>query len=398
MRRGLPAAAIGAVVALSCAPLFVAAAHAQGSLTVTPSNFALTPAPDPAGNIGTNTLFVDGHFHAEGGFQPRFEWVSVNLAWRGKPPGPQVPGPYTICGTPPSGPPGAACSGADVDLAHHPLVPAPAFNGPYRVNASAHASDQITGQQQDGTTPNIDFNLVAPPPNVTGVVATVDTKTRVVSVKFKPVPPEAAPDLFTYYLWRKGPGDKDFVAVVQTPQQAADFITVQDSGSQYRGGDYLYQVEARRNGATGDQGTYVPSDRTKSQSNKVTVADPPPGQTAPPTTAPKGGAPPPVVHGTPSGVNRSSGFSNSGSSAATTPTSEAVTPDPGFVRGLPYAGSNPEEQNGEGDNSAVAVTPGRHKSGGKGYLVPVAGTAILFLGALHLRLFKKRLDEPLTLN
>jgi len=71
-----------------------------------------------------------------------------------------------------------------------------------------------------------------------------------------------------------------------------------------------------------------------------------------------------------------------------------VTPDPGFVRGLPYAGSNAKGENGEGDNSAVAVTPGRHSSSGRGYLAPVAGGAVLFLGALHLRLLKKRLDEP----
>ncbi|MBV8385448.1 MAG: hypothetical protein JO155_01510, partial [Acidimicrobiia bacterium] len=91
------------------------------------------------------------------------------------------------------------------------------------------------------------------------------------------------------------------------------------------------------------------------------------------------------------------GFSgSSGSSAATTPTSEAVTPDPGFARGLPYAGgATPNDQNnGEGDNSAVAVTPGRHKSTNKGVLIPVAGAAVLVLGALHLRYFKQRLDEP----
>jgi hypothetical protein len=73
-----------------------------------------------------------------------------------------------------------------------------------------------------------------------------------------------------------------------------------------------------------------------------------------------------------------------------------VTPDPGFVRGLPNAGSSASDSNGEGDNSAIAVTPGRHSttSGGKGYLVPVAGAAVFVLGALHLRIFKKRLDEP----
>jgi hypothetical protein len=97
-------------------------------------------------------------------------------------------------------------------------------------------------------------------------------------------------------------------------------------------------------------------------------------------------------------VSRNSGFSGSGSSsAATTPTSEPVTPDPGFVRGLPYAGQQPGAE-GEGDNSAVAVTPGgSHKSNRRGVLVPVATGAILFVGAFHLRILKKRLDEPAAL-
>jgi hypothetical protein len=202
----------------------------------------------------------------------------------------------------------------------------------------------------------------------------------------------------TYYVWRKGPGDKDFTAIVQVPQLSTGArVNVTDNGSQYKGGDYLYQIEERRNGASGDGSSYIGSDRTakESQSNKVTVAAPPPGVTAPPTTAPKGGGAPPIVKGTPSGVNRNSGFSGSGSSA-TTPTSIAVTPDPGYVHGLPDAGgATPGSDNSsEGDNSAVAVTPGRHSSSNRGILVPIAGAGVLLLGALHLRILKKRLDEP----
>ncbi|MBV8305260.1 MAG: hypothetical protein JOZ04_13700, partial [Acidimicrobiia bacterium] len=84
------------------------------------------------------------------------------------------------------------------------------------------------------------------------------------------------------------------------------------------------------------------------------------------------------------------------SSASDTPTTQAVTPDPGYARGLPYAaGSAPADNgNSEGDNSAVAVTPGRHSSSNRGIFVPVAAGAILFVGAFHLRILKKRLDEP----
>jgi len=393
MRRGLALAAAGAAIALSTAPFLTAPARAAG-LTVTTSNFALSPAPDAGHNVATNALFVDGHFHVDGGVQPTFDWITANLSWLGKGPAPQSTGPYTICGKPPSGPQGGPCSGADVDLAHHPLVPAPAYNGPYRVSASGHATDRFSGQDGDGATGNIDFNLVVPPNNVTAVAATVDNKTRNISLSWDR---DTSPDLQSYFVWRKGPGDKDFTPALQVlPTSSGARVSAGFDGKTLQGGDYVFEVEARRNGATGDSNSFVASDRSKSQSNKVTVPAPPPGQTVAPTTVPKGGGPPPVVKGTPSGVNRSSGFS--GSASATTPTSEAVTPDPGFVHGLPDAGGTTpgEDNSSEGDNSAVAVTPGRHTSNGRGNLVPVAGAAVLVLGAAHMRIFKKRLDEPPT--
>jgi hypothetical protein len=77
-----------------------------------------------------------------------------------------------------------------------------------------------------------------------------------------------------------------------------------------------------------------------------------------------------------------------------------VTPDPGFVRGLPYGGTNTTlagEEGGPG-GEAVALTPnsGRHKSNQKGLLIPAATGAILFVGAFQLRWLKKRLDEPVV--
>jgi hypothetical protein len=397
MRRGLAAAAVSAGMALSFAPLFATSAAAQGGVTVTASPLTLSPAPSPDGSVGTNVLAVSGHFHVDGGFQPAFDWASVNLSWRGSAPGPQVPGPYTICGTPPSGPPGPACGGQDVTFNNRPLAPAPAYNGPYRVNATAKASDHLgPGGEDTKTTNNVDFSIIVPPPNVTGVTATV-TKDRYVVLSWDR--DATTPDVQAYYLWAKAPGAKDFGthASSQTPQQGTGArISVTDYTAANKGGDYQYEVQTVRNGATGDGASSIGSDPSKSQSNKVTVPNPPPGATTVPTPQPSSGGAPPVVQGTPSGVNRNSGFSSSGSAPlATTETTEAVTPDPGFVRGLPYAGSKPGGDNSEGDNSAVAVTPGRHSdSGGKGYLVPVAGAAVFVLGALHLRIFKKRLDEP----
>jgi hypothetical protein len=390
-RRGLGAAAASAVIALSFAPLFAPPAEAQGSLTVS-GTLGIVPVPAGPGNvISTVPITASGHFHVDGGLQPTFDWVRVNVAWKGAPGPPSAM--YVQCGAPPGAPPpAAACPGADVDYSQKFSPP---YNGPYQVAATGKASDQLTGQQdQKDAKPGFSFSLAAPPPAVTAVLAVVDKNSRDVTVSWDR--DAETPDVQSYWIYRKGPGDKDFAPVVQTPQLSKGArVSILDTGTEYKGGDYVYEVETRRNGASGDSSTYVPSDRGQSPSNKVTVAEPPPGT---PTTVPapptNGNAAPPVVRGTPSGVSRNSGFSGSGSSsAATTPTSEPVTPDPGFVRGLPYAGQQPGAE-GEGDNSAVAVTPGSHKSNRRGLLVPVATGAILFVGAFHLRILKKRLDEP----
>ena len=348
-----------------------------------------------ADSVNGAPVTTSGSAHATG-FQPVIAWIKADILWGKTGSAPPLPKPVAICGPAPGADkPGTPCQGgSDVTFTNAP-TPQPAMNGPFQLIVTAHADDGF-GQPAEGSD-QVRYGLNIPPPPVGDVKAAVDTKSRETTVSW--IRDAATPDVQAYYVYRKGPGDPDFKAVVQTPQlTSGERISVLDQGTQYKGGEYVYQVETRRNGASGDGSTTVVSDRTKSQSNKVTVAEPPPG--TPTTLAPpqnKGSGAPPTVRGTPSGVNRNSGFSGSGSSsAATTPTSEAVTPDPGFVRGLPYAGSQPGDE-GEGNNSAVAVTPGRHSSNRRGILAPVAGGAILFLGALHLRIFKKRLDEPIGL-
>ncbi|MBV8980564.1 MAG: hypothetical protein JO086_06665, partial [Acidimicrobiia bacterium] len=308
---------------------------------------------------------------------------------------------YAYCGAPPNTQPNPKpCTGTDFDFKQD-FNPPLAFNGPYTVTATGQAHDQSflgNSAPVTGTSNRISFGMAVPAPNVGNVTAAVN-KDRSVTVSFDR--DGNTPDAQSYWVYRKGPGESDFHARFQVKQQPSGArLSAPDAGTQAAGGDYLYEVEEHRNGQTGDATSFTVSDKSKSVSNKVTVPNPPPGVTTPPVTAPppsSDGAPP-VVKGTPSGVTRSSGFSSSsGSSAATTPTSEAVTPDPGFARGLPYAaGATPNDNNSEGDNSAVAVTPGRHSSPNKGVLIPVAGAAVLVLGALHLRYFKKRLDEPPT--
>ena len=403
MRRGLAAVAASATVVLALSPLFAAPAHGQSNgVSVTASNFAITPTSSP---ITTSAVSVSGHFHASGGFSPTFDWVSVNVVWDKSGPGPTQA--YAYCGAPPNTQPTpkpcppATQGSIDFDF-NQDFNPALTFNGPYKVTATGQAHDQSflgNNNPVSATTNAISFAMKVPAPNVSGVTAAVN-KDRSVTVSFDR--DANTPDVQSYWIYRKGPGESDFHARAQTKQLTSGArLSVIDAGTEAAGGDYVYEIEEHRNGQTGDASSFAVSDRTKSSSNKVTVPNPPPGATTPPVTAPppsSDGAPP-VVKGTPSGVSRSSGFSgSSGSSAATTPTSEAVTPDPGFARGLPYAaGQTPNnDNNSEGDNSAVAVTPGRHKSSNKGVLIPVAGAAVLVLGALHLRYFKKRLDEPPT--
>jgi hypothetical protein len=338
-----------------------------------------------AGN--SNPPLLSGHFHVD---DPNATvTVKAAMSWTGPNPDqhPKFP-PLNVCPSPQC----TTGSNGNVDFKGFPLQPA-TYNGPYHVDATASATD-VFGQGEG--TAKADFGVAVLPPFVTGVTATVDTKTRQVTVSWDR--DAVTPDVQAYWIYRKGPGETDFKPRLQTAQQASGArLSVTDPGSANAGGDYLYQIETHRNGSTGDGTSFVVSDRTKSQSNKVTVPNPPPGATTVPPPPPSSSGAPPVVKGTPSGVTRNSGFSNSGSSSNTTPTSEAVTPDPGFERGLPYAAGSPAPDNGnsnEGDNSAVAVTPGRHKSNSRGIFVPVAAGALLFVGAFHLRILKRRLDEP----
>ena len=384
MRRGLAAAAAAGAL-LFAAP--VAHAAPPNPPVVTGGTISVSMS---SGN--TNPPLLSGHFHVDD--SGAAVTVKATMAWTGPAPD-QHPkfNPQDVC-------PGAKCANdgnGNIDFSGFGL-PTATYNGPYRVDATAAASD-IFGSGAQAV--NTAFHVAVAPPDVGAVTATVDNKTRQVTVSWDR--DITTPDLVAYWIWRKGPGDADFKAVIQTPQLSTGArVSVVDYCQDCNGGDYLYQVESRRNGGDAQYSStdFVASNRSKSQSPKVTEPPPPPGQTVPPTTAPGPGGGPPVVRGTPSGTTHSAGFSggSGGSSSAATPTSEAVTPDPGFARGLPYAGgSSANDQNGEeGDNSAVAVTPGRHTSSGKGYLVPVAAGAVLFLGALHLRMFKKRLDEPPT--
>src|SRR3954454_1765134 len=139
IRRGLTAAAASAVVVLSFATLFAPPAKAQGNVTVS-GTLAVAPGPTPPNNVISVVPFTaGGHFHVDGGFQPTFDWVTVNLVWNKGGPGPSAM--FVECGSPPGGPtpPAPACSGSDVASSRKI---SPAYNGTYQLTAQGQGTDQ----------------------------------------------------------------------------------------------------------------------------------------------------------------------------------------------------------------------------------------------------------------
>jgi hypothetical protein len=384
-RRGLAAAAVGAASLLSFAPRAGAQAVPPPTVTVTITTPKASSPPPVFGAPPTTS----GSVHASGFNGATVLWVEAKLVW-GKTGGPPMPKPVSICGPAPDAPPPPApppCPGGPDVTFTNALTPAPAYNGPYQLVVIAHAQDGIN-QQNDGAK-DVTYSIAAKPANVGTLKASV--KNRVVTVGWDR---NTEPDMQRYDVYRQGPGEKPPTsALVQVEQPPSGTrVAFDDDTAPAAGGDYIYTLFAVRTGATGDAKTSVVA------SNPVSVkATLPPGTppASPPVTQPgPSGTPtgPPVIKSTMGSIPKLSS-----ASPATTPTTSLATPDPGFVRGLPYAGTNTTlPSGGEGGDASVALTPsgGRHKSNTKGLLVPAAGGAILFVAAFQLRWLKKRLDEP----
>jgi hypothetical protein len=194
-----------------------------------------------------------------------------------------------------------------------------------------------------------------------------------------------------YYFARKGASDKDFTVFGPVPQPAPGLrVAIAD---RLGPGDYPYKVDAFRAGAD-------PSDKNKNVDSgfsdppiKATVPTPPPGGTQP-TTPPPAPTFKPIAKSQLPKTPSFSSPSRSSSSGATTLTTESVSPDAGFARGSSDVTSTIP---GGADDSgrAVALLPkSKHGSSNRvAILGPVAGGAVLFMFAFHLRYLKGRLDE-----
>jgi len=389
MRRGLLAAAAGAALAFSVAP----AVRAQVPPPTATVNVT-SPKPDGSQIFG-GPATTSGTVHADGAGGATVLWVKATLAWAKQGAPPPMPHPIAICGVAPGADPNPApptCQGtgtSDVTFTNAPL-PVPAFNGPYQLVLTAHVQDGLN-QAADFTNNNVKFGMAAKPANVSNLK--VSAKSRVVTLGWDR---NGEADLTGYDVFRQAPGEKppkDPIVRVLQPDDGTR-VTFIDDGAPAPGGEYIYAVLALRPGETGDIKTshlYSPNPAVV----KVTLPPGTPQSTTPPTQPGAKGGPsgPPTIKGTGSNAPRLSS-----ASAATSPsTTEAVAPDPGFVRDLPYGATTIPGEEGD-DSASVAINQesGKSKSNQRGLLVPAATGAILFVAAFQLRYLKKRLEEPPT--
>lgn len=151
------------------------------------------------------------------------------------------------------------------------------WNGAYGVNLTASAKDGVLDSENgDRTFPN-SFTVDAPPVAPSGVTATADGKTRVVTVSW---PANTEPDMVGYEV------QKQSSSGAWTTFAVTDRTAVTDESTANKGGTYRYQVRALRQSA--QAGRLNPS--LFSSPAAATVPAPPP-QTTPTTQPPTGGDP-----------------------------------------------------------------------------------------------------------
>jgi hypothetical protein len=373
-------------------------APAVGAQGVPPPTVTVTLSAPSAGATYGGAPPTTGSVHATGFNGAIVQWVEAKLVWTRTGSPPPMPAPVAICGTPPDAaapvPPNPCQGGGDVTFTNAP-TPVPAYNGPYQLVVVAHAQDGL-GQPNDGSK-TVNYGVAIKPVQVANLKVSV--KSRVATLSWNR---NGEPDMQFYDIYRQAPGQKQGALIVRylQPKPSDPGPKFVDDQAPAPGGEYTYTVFAVRNGPSGD-----PCSAAKAATTDCAVSAPavakatlppgtPPASPPPPQSGPNGApAGPPVIKSTTGSTPKLSS-----ATSATTPTSELATPDPGFVRGLPYAGTNTTLASEGGGGDAVALTPGggRPKSNQKGLLVPAATGAILFVGAFQLRWLKKRLDEPGT--
>src|SRR5207248_5865865 len=201
--------------------------------------------PNGAGVVAVNPPLMQGHFSVDD--NSAAVTVKAVVSWKGPGPAPQKFPVQDVC-------PGAQCTAdtnGNTDIKDFPLS-AVDWNGPYHVEATGDAKDPFG----DSTvTTGADFHAAVPPPDPAKVAASVN-KDRSVTVAWDRI--TGTPDLQPFYVYRKGPGDKDFHSFARVLQPASgDRVAIPDPDTKAAGGSYTYQVEARRNGVSGDDTSFV---------------------------------------------------------------------------------------------------------------------------------------------
>ena len=307
--------------------------------------------------------------------------IQLQLAWTGPATRPGLPNTKELCGTP-------AAAGCGQPSASYSAILSPVdTNGPYHVSVTATATDLFGSTST--LTLNADFVLAIPPKTPTGLKATASKDRKVTLVWDR----NGEADLYFYDVGRKGPGEKGFTIIVKETQPPPNVKpTFQEDKPPTAAGDYQYQVTAVRYGQSGDSNPAFLLRSAPAGPVTVKLGPGSPGHTTPPTQPPPAGLAtgPPVLKfsgGAPPKLSTAKPSTTSGT--------EEVTPDPGFVRGLPYSGRGTPDDSG--DNPAVELNRKGGKGGGnnRGVLVPGAVGAILFVGAFQLRWLMRTIDQPL---
>ena len=348
-----------------------------------------SPAP-PAGSGGevrlaTPSFTLAGTFHLSGE-APTIDSVILTVSPEG---GQPVPVESTVFCRGTSG----GCGGPDVSFAW--TIPPLAYNGPYRVEASASGTEHHlvgTTDHQGAATP-VEVGLAVPPAAPRSLSVKVEPGTRSPVLGWAR---NGEPDTVGYAILRTAPGATRSEAAgsgqVAQPPPSAPTVVFRDVGVPAKGGGYRYDVYAVRTGA--DSADLVASGAPASAGATLPAAPSPSTGDASSATS---SAPPATRPSTTSAglAGVASRLRDRSAPPSPAPLGEAAVPDPGFSPVLPFRSAPSGSGDALGNNANAEADSARlaRRAGGVGgastnhrtLLVSVAAASLLFVLAFHLR-------------
>jgi len=348
-------------------------------------SISVSPSPDGRGLLGgglpSSNPTVTGHFDIAN--LDQIDGVALSV----KPTGPQGASVVTAEGC--DHLTGGGCKTRSVQFAWP--VGSLAYNGPYQAVATARGSgaslDLACVAGCNVTAEPVSFKVAVAPPAPTGVVATFGT--GAIDIGWDR---NNQPDTVGYVVERKGPTDGAYVPIgAGVAQPGGGRVSYTDPSLTQGGGAYAYEIVAVRAGGDGDMKNAKAWVQSKpSAAGSATVPGPPAAAAGPVPgfIIPPGGR---LDLGSLGGLK-------GGSSISSGP------PDTGFRQQLPYSdvptttadpGADESQNLAAPPNQAPVPVVGHPATAGgnRAVLIPIAGGAVLFVTALHLRWFSRRLGK-----